>query len=281
MFFQRISNGWALAKQSFRVLMLDKELLLFPLFSGIACLAVIASFALPLLGSEWVQTIGDEQGAPGDPLAYLVLFLFYFCNYFVIVFFNSALIACAVIRFKGGDPTVADGFRASFSRLPQIVAWALVSATVGLILKIIESRSQRAGRFAAALLGSAWGIATYFVVPVLVVEKLGPGAAIKRSLSVLKNAWGETIVANFGIGFIVFLLMIACMGPALFGVFIGGTVAVTAGIVLSVLGVLLVSLVSSAVNAISLGALYLYASDGAVPAHFDNDFLSHAFVARR
>ena len=254
---------------------------MFPLLSGIACLAVLASFAVPLWSAGVLEQLQTEQNVSLDnPLVWVLLFAFYFCNYFVIVFFNSALVACAVIRFRGGDPTVADGFRAAFARLPQIVAWALVSATVGVILKAIESRSRRAGGIAAGLLGAAWGIATYFVVPVLVVERVGPFQAVKRSLSVLRRAWGEAIVSNFGIGFIVFLLILVSLVPVAVGALIGSPVAIAAGVVVTILLAMLIALVSSALNAIVLGALYLYASEGSVPAHFDDQFLQHAFVQR-
>jgi hypothetical protein len=278
--FDRISNGWELAKQSFRVLMLDKEMLLFPLLSGIACLLVLASFAVPLAGSDYVQDAREDGTAPTDPMAYVILFAFYFCNYFVIVFFNAALIACAIIRFNGGDPTVADGLRAAVARLPQIIAWSLVSATVGVILKAIESRSERAGRIAVGLLGAAWGIATYFVVPVLVVEKVGPFEALKRSLSVLRKTWGEAIVANFGIGVIIFVVILACFIPAVIGFVLGGQTMVISGIVVSVLLVILVSLVSSAVNTIVVGALYQYAASETTPQHFDAQALSDAFAPK-
>jgi hypothetical protein len=278
--FERISNGWELAKSSYRCLMLDKELLVFPLLSGLACLVVLASFALPLMNSDYVQTVEEDGQAPSDPLAYAILFLFYFCNYFVIVFFNAGLVACAIIRFNGGDPTVGDGFRAAAARLPQIFAWALVSATVGVILKVIESGRSRIGRIAAGLLGMAWGAGTYFVVPVLVVEKVGPVQAVKRSLSILRHTWGEALVSNFGIGLFVFLMILACLVPAVLGVLVGSTYAVITGIVITVLLVILVSLVSSALNGIVLGALYLYASEDRVPPQFDTTSFRGAFVQR-
>jgi len=278
--FERISNGWELAKSSYRCLMLDKEMLVFPLLSGVACLVVLASFAVPLMDSDYARAIQEDNQAPDDPLAYVILFLFYFCNYFVIVFFNSGLIACAIIRFNGGDPTVADGFRAAAARLPQIFAWALVSATVGVILKAIESRSSRAGRIAAGLLGMAWGAGTYFVVPVLVVEKVGPLAAVKRSLSILRRTWGEALVSNFGIGLFVFLMVLACFIPAALGVLAGTGGTTVAGIALTVVLLILVSLVSSALNGIVLGALYFYAAENRVPTQFDAGFFRDAFVQR-
>ena len=281
--FARLSNGWTLAKQSFRVLMLDKELLLFPLLSGISCLLVLASFAIPLWNSEFGQALFEDGEGTQNPLAWVVLFLFYLVNYFVIVFFNSALVACALIRFKGGDPTVGDGLRASMQRLPVIFAWAALSATVGVILKAIETQSERIGQIASALLGAGWSIATYFVVPVLVVEKAGPVDAVKRSWSVLKKTWGEAIGANFGIGFMVFIASFLCFVPIFVGGYFLANDQMALGISSMVFGfvaLMIVSLVSSALNSIILTALYLYAAEDEIPEQFDDGLMRHAFASK-
>jgi len=281
--FDRMANGWEMAKESLGVLRMDKELLLFPLVSGIACLLVLASFALPLWNSEYFQLIVNDGQVPQDPIAYVLMFAFYFVNYFVIIFFNSALVACAVIRFKGGDPTVSDGLRAALMRLPQILGWAAVTATVGMILKLIESRSERVGQIVSALMGMAWSAATYFVVPVLVVEKAGPAQAMKRSLAILRKTWEEALGANFGIGLIAFLLNIPAIIFVILGVMALGTgnAALGAiGIGVGIVWILVVSLVASALDAILLAALYLYAAEGDVPRHFDSGLLQHAFQRR-
>lgn len=281
--FSRISNGWALAKQSFRVLMLDKELLLFPIMSGISCLLVLASFALPLWNSKYASVVMNDQEFPQDPVAYIILFAFYFVNYFVIIFFNSALMACAIIRLKGGNPTVTDGFRAAMNRLPQIVGWALVSATVGFILKMIESRSEKIGQLVAGLLGMAWSITTYFVIPVLVVEQKSPFDAMKRSVGILRKTWGESLVANFGIGLIVFLIMIPVVLTIVAGAITiasGNVVLGGALIAIGITSVLLVSLTSSAIHSILIATIYLYAAEDEVPAQFDRSLIEHAFVTK-
>ena len=286
--FARIATGWDLVKQSLRVLRLDTELLLFPLVSGLACLAILASFAVPLWNSPRFQGILDEGQMPNDPLAYLVLFLFYFLNYFVIVFFNSALVACAIIRFKGENPTLGDGLRAATARFPQILAWALVSATIGLILRAIESRSEKVGQLVARLLGMAWAVTTYFVVPVLVVEKVGPLQAVQRSLAVLRKTWGEALGANLSANMIFFVVALVGFLPLLGALAIGALGMSTASIVLAVIGfglalvvIVLVALVSSALHAILLAALYLYATEGTVPNEFDDNLLEHAFERRQ
>lgn len=281
--FERISNGWNLAIESWRVLRLDKELLVFPLLSGLACVLVLASFAGPLWLTGYIEVLGDNPDAHRDPIAWLLLFAFYTVNYFVIVFFNAALVACAAIRFRGGDPTVSDGLSAAGQRLPQIAGWALVSATVGVILRLIESRSERAGQFVASLLGTAWTIVTFFVVPVLVLEGVGPIDAGKRSLAIIREAWGESLVANFGIGLLVFLGSLPGIGLlALAGYFFSAGQP-ELGIALLATGILwliVLSLISSALDAIVLTALYLYATDEPLPDTFDRGLLRGAFAKK-
>ena len=283
-FSERMSTGWELAKQSFQVLKLDKELMVFPICSMIALLVVMATFAVPLfVAGVFTAPSGDSQSGTGlQILMYAVFFLFYFVSYFVIFFFNSALVGCAIIRLKGGDPVVSDGFGAAMARLPQIAAWSLVAASVGMILKLIESRSQQLGALIANLIGMAWSITTFFVVPVLVVEKAGPIHAIKRSASMIKQTWGESLTANFGIGIITFLCCLLGFLPVVGGIMLLGT-SVLAGVLLIGLGViwiLLVSLVSSALQTIVLAALYIYAAEGTMPAQFDSNAIQHAFAKK-
>jgi hypothetical protein len=278
--FDKISRGIELTKQSFAVLREEKTLLVFPLLSGLACLFVLASFAVPLWATGYAQVVFDDGRFPQDPLAYVLLFLFYFVNYFVVIFFNSALISCAIIRFHGGDATLGDGMSAAISRLPQIIGWALVSATVGVILKAIESRSEKVGQIAAALLGAGWTIATYFVVPVLVVEGVGPIAAVKRSFAILRKTWGESLTANFSIGLAVMLASLVAALPAVLGFVFGTPATIVAGIAVSVVFWIIIGLVSTALNTIVLAALYLYAAKGEVPRQFDENLLRGAYAPK-
>src|SRR5262249_48977174 len=156
--FDKISNSFALAGSSWRVLKTDKKLLIFPILSGIASLILILLFVIPLamrpelLGG--VNAQGANQGP--HPLVYVFAGVTYFLLFFISIFFNAALVSCALIRFNGGEPTLGDGLSAAASRLPQIFAWALVSATVGLLLNAIENAHEKAGYWIRAILGAAW-----------------------------------------------------------------------------------------------------------------------------
>ena len=282
--FDRISRSFSLAKSSWNVLRTDKKLIVFPIFSGVGVLLVLISFAAPLvaliLGGQ-IKIDADQNGGGVPWWVYPVTFAFYFCNYFVIVFCNAALISCALMRFNGEEPTIGDGFRAAASRLPQIVAWSLVSATVGLLLKIVENANEKIGEIVSALLGTAWTVLTFFVVPVLVVEKVGPIAAVGRSLALLKKAWGEALVGNLGLGLFKLLLILPGILVLLGGVALCATVPPVAlglaVVALAGLYLLAASAACAALDAIFLTALYQYAAFEKVPDGFDRTDVAGAF----
>ncbi len=287
--FGRISNTWGLMGDSWRILKQDKKLLLFPLLSGICCIIVIASFAIPMVTSDsWMPPQADEEGVQattGEQVTYyLKLFLFYFCNYLVIIFFNSAVVGCAAMRMNGQNPTIGDGFRICFARMPLIVGWALVAATVGLILRIIEDKNQKIGRFIAGLLGMAWTAISFLVLPILVIEKKDPITALKESTVMLKKTWGEQLMCNFSFGLIFFLLFLPGIALVAVGIFIGAStgnaVVAIACIVVAVIYFIALSLIQSALQVIFQTALYYYAKHEKAPEGFDAATLGGAMYRR-
>jgi hypothetical protein len=281
--FDRIGNSFALARSSWEVLRRDRRFIIFPVVSGLGCLLVMVSFAIAM--AIVALRGGVQMNANGQPpvWTYVVAFAFYFCNYFVIVFCNAALISCALLRFGGQEPTVEDGFRASAARLPQILVWSLVSATVGVLLKAVENAHEKAGELISAILGTAWSAVTFFVVPVLVVEKVGPFEAIGRSLQLLRKTWGEALVGHWGIGFFMFFVMLPGFVLCLLGVGLM-SVSVVFGLLvlaLAVLYLLVCGAVGSALNTIFLAALYQYASFQTVPVGFDRQVIEGAFRPKR
>lgn len=276
----RLRSGWALAVQSCRVLMLNKRLLVFPLLSGLATVFVLATF----VAGAWASGILKREEAIGDATAWVVLFGWYFANYFVIVFFNAALVSCAMTAFRGGEATLGGGLRAACARVRHIVAWALLAASVGVLLSMIEERVALVGKIVIALLGATWTVATYFVVPALVFEDLGPLDAAKRSVAILKKSWGESLVSNAGIGLATFLatLVLLVFTAATFGVVAAKASSLAVALVgaaLFVAIVLLSILAGSALKSIALCALYMYATEGRVPQAFAGAGLEYAFGA--
>ncbi|HVV01598.1 MAG TPA: DUF6159 family protein [Verrucomicrobiae bacterium] len=276
----KIRRTWSLMSASWQILKEDKGLILFPLISGICCLLLLASFAIPLAATNHWRPPGSGA-QPIDRAAYYgVLFLFYFCNYFIIVFFNSAIVACATMRMTGGQPTLGDGFRAASARLPLILGWAIISATVGLILRVIEDRSDKIGRIVAALFGAAWTITSFFVVPILVIENKNPFSALKDSTVLLKKTWGERLAANFSFGTVFFVLALPAVALFFLALFSGSFVAIVLAIALGAIYLIVLGLIQSALQSIFQAALFLYARDGQVPAGFEAGLLGDAMRSR-
>ena len=276
----KLSHTWSLMGASWRVLKKDKEILIFPLLSGICCLFVVASFAIPIISSGSWKLPEEDASTQQQIMYYGILFLFYFCNYFVIVFFNSAVIACAAIRMDGGDPTAGDGFRAAMARLPLIFGWALVSATVGLILRIIEDKSKTVGKIVAGLLGMAWTVVSFLVIPILVIEKKDPISALKESTMLLKKTWGEQLIGNFSFGLIFLLLNIPAIILVALGFFSGNTVTLITCIILAVIYLIVVALIQSALQTVFQAAVYLYAREGEAPAGFEPELLADSMTQK-
>ena len=282
--FQRISNSWELVKASYAVLKSDKELILFPILSTIGMILVTIAFAIPLFASGLIEAMADDgEPTTGQTIAGIALgFMFYFTTYTVIIFSNVALVGAAMIRLRGGDPTVGDGFRIASQHIGAILGYAAISATVGMILNAMRNEDNILSKIVASFLGTAWNLITFMVIPVLVIENVGPIEAIKRSGSLLKKTWGEQVAASFGMGMISFLIILGIV------FLIGAPVMLIAsatnsglimalGIGLIVILVVSVSLFFSALNGIFQAALYNYATEGNAGDFFDNNMMDNAF----
>ena len=277
----RFARSWQLVKLCWEVLQQDKELVVFPIVSTIGVLVVTASFVVPGFFTGFWQGVSDNGLSVGF---WVLVVLFYLVQYLVIVFFNAALVSAAIIRLTGGDPTLGDGLRGAWSHIGAILGYAAIAATVGLLLQMLRERAGFAGAIIAALGGMAWTIITFLVVPVLVVEGVGPITAIKRSAALLKKTWGEQIIGSAGIGLVFGLLSLAVdvIGIGL------GVLVMSAGIValgiaviaVAVIAIVVISLLGATLRGIYSAALYEYAVGGATGA-FDQQVLAAAFEPKR
>ena len=216
-------------------------------------------------------------------ISFIVLFLYYVAQYFVIIFANSALVGAAMIRLRGGDPTLGDGFRIALSRVGTIFGYALIASTVGMILRALaQKRENFLGRLVISLIGMAWNLATFLVVPVLVVEDVGPFEAIRRSSQLLKKTWGEQIAGNFGIGGVFGLISIGyalVLGVPLgyLGVALEAPVLFLVLIALLIVGFVILGLLSSTLSGIFAASVYRYAAEGATDAYIRPELVQNAF----
>jgi hypothetical protein len=275
----RIQRGWALTKQSFRVLRDDRSLLLFPI---IAIPAAVAATAI-VMGPGIALYTADNQEAILIAFGLVALYVLTF----VTVFFNVALAAAASTGLSGGDSSVGEGLRAARARLGVIAAWALVQAVVGLIISALQSAANDniVGTILGGLVSFAWSAATFFVVPVIALEGVGPRDAFKRSVSVLRERWGEGVVGAASASAVVFLaalLPILALGAGGYALVNSGQ-DVGGGVLFGLAGVIFVVavLIGGTVNAIFRVALYRFATEGTAVGGFDPAQMQAAFGPKR
>jgi len=274
--FDKFSNGWTIAVTSFKVLKANKQLIIFPILSAASLILIFGSFFVAMFASAgW--DMDNLRYTDNKAVGYAVLFAFYVVNYFIVVFFNMALIHCAKLYFEGEEVTVKDGINFSISRIGVIFSWALVAATVGLVLRAIQEKAGSIGKLITGLIGVVWSIATFFVVPVIAYEKLGPIDAVNRSIQLMRQKWGESLGAGFSFGLIQFLAIILLAVPAFI---IGAVVHVVAGVVVFILGVFLLSAIFSAVRTIFISAVYNNVT-GDLDGHFNQQMIDGLFIEKR
>lgn len=274
-FSDRLSNGWTITKNSFSVLQKNKQLLIFPILSSVSLILVIGIFVAGIFAAagweaEFINT--DNQ-----VLNYAILFGFYVVNYFVVVFFNMALIHCSKLYFEGEEVSVSIGLKFSASRIGVIFSWALFAATVGTILKIIQENTGIVGKVITGLLGIVWGVTTFFVVPVIAYENLGPVNAFKRSTQLMKEKWGESLASTFSMGLIQVIVFLLLAIPVFF---IAVYVNFALGIFLGIVAGFLVFAVFSAAETIFISSVY-HNITGKLDDHFDQQLVDSLFTAKK
>ncbi|MEM6878891.1 MAG: DUF6159 family protein [Bacteroidota bacterium] len=277
-FFDRLSLGWTLGIRSLGLIKDHPKLLLFPVLSGFSMLLILLSFGGAFLGLtgfdfEVMEAVFNRMEEAGDLVFWGITFVFYLVTYFIVVFFNAALVYNARVIFQDGQPSIRKGLAFSVSRIPQILAWAGLAATIGMLLQAIE---ERLGGFVSGILGFAWSLATYFVVPALVAEDISPIEALKRSSRTMKNHWGESIGVGFSLGIFVLIGIVAAIT---LGFLFGMAFHPVAGVMVGFLTVILTFIVNSAARQVFLTAVYEH-TEGNTPKEFDGDVLDGAFIVK-
>ena len=273
---ERLRRSWDLFKASWAMLREDRTLLKYPLIAGVAVLLLVAVIGLPLALTGALDT--DEIG----PVQVIALFVLYFVGYAVVFLCNTALVSVVMGRMSG-QPVADPGFGFARRHLGTILGYAAIAATVGVALNLIASKFEGVGRVVAALGGAAWSIASFLVVPVLVVEEVGPIEALKRSSSLLTKTWGEQLIGNAGIGIVTGLItfLIVAAGALLvwMAAMTGGAVLIGIVVVLVAAAVGLTLVVTNALDTIYRSAVYRYATNQPIEHYAAVEELPLAFQA--
>jgi hypothetical protein len=270
-------RSFRLVKESYEVLKKDKELMLFPIISGAAGILLLIPLLLLMFSAS---LFGDA----GNLIGYVVLFLYYVLSSFIIIFFNTGLIACANIRMNGGDPKFRDGIDIALKNLGKIFVWALISATIGVILNWLSERSGFIGRIIIGLIGMVWSLLTFFVLPIMILEKVSVTDSIKKSGALFKKTWGENVVGQFSMGIVFFLLGllgVMPLGIAVLSAISGSLPMMVVFIGITFLYWMILGILNASLSGIFLTALYNYASKGTVVSGFSEESIKGAYAPKR
>jgi hypothetical protein len=267
----RVERGAILARQSWGVMRAQPAALALPLVAALVEGAVAAGYVLGVTGTDALahRSVGH----------YIALYPLLVILTLIATFANAAIVAVADASLRGAPISVQRALSDTVGRLPLLLGWALLSATVGLVLRILEERLPLAGRIAAAIAGIAWTLATVLAIPVLVCEGVGPVTAVRRSGQLFRERWGESLTGQVAIGIPVLLVGLPLFALALIvGV---GTNSVAVAVVLIALAVGVMTALGGTLGSVFSTALYRFAVDGTAPHGFYDEYLAQSYRPRK
>ena len=274
----RIKNGLSLSVDSLYVVLRDKTLLWFPLLSMSMTMLTVWMFYLAAGNDKMMFIVNTQVNAVGQQSLnygyYATVFIAYLCLHGFAVYCNTALVACAHISMTERDSKFRDGIQAATRALPSLVIYSLLASTIGTLLSLLD-REKHLSRIIRAVVRSGWSLLTYFVIPVIVVERRFIFSALPRSGQIMGQTWGEALSAHFGLGWFLLLLNIPTAGFFAYEYYAGVVMPFSSALVLSWLLFTLI-LGTTAKNVLTV-VLYLYATTGEAPKGWKAEALQNAF----
>lgn len=273
--FQRMRQGWELTKKSWSVVRREPKLLRLPIVGGLLALLISVVVGGP---GVWIVASDDQDAVI---VGYGLIAIAAYLASFAVIYYNVVLAAAADVALMGREPDLGAARAVARSRLGAIAGWALISAIVSLLVSAVRDRGGLAGNILGSLGAAAWGFITFFVVPVLALEGIGPVAAVKRSTDLVKSRWGQQVTGNVAIGGIAGLVVFAGVLVAGLGGFLlfAGTIEAVIGGVLLAIGVLAIiggSVAAGAVRGVFGVALYHFSADDRAVGPFTDRELAAA-----
>ncbi len=312
-FIDRFKNGFVLLGNSFGVMRANPRLLLFPFATAVLTVVIGVLFMTPIVfspsshkyteGAHWKE-VGARLVIIGPPtdydlargrkesitfskqaLAYFVLA--YFLSMFLATFFNVAFVHEIFDALDGNNVSVAEGIQFALTKLKSILMWTLFAGLIGLLIKSLEERFGFFGRMVIRFIGTAWSVASVFVIPVLVLEQHSdnPIEVVKQSAGVIRKAWGEALAGYAGLqigGVIVILSMFVAIGLSGWAGWASQSfMPVAIGMLSWFAAACAFSYALGVAGQIYLCVLYRYATAGTVPNGYTKEMLGLAWTPKK
>ncbi len=301
----KFARSWAMFTASLQVLRQHPRLLLFPIVTFVCTLVITAFFLAPAVfyptgfslneGEHWfalAQIAGLQPDGAGaapvrpEPIVYAYGAVIYLVSMFIATFANTAFYHEIMQAFAGEAVSIRSGVAFAMTRLRSILMWSLFAGLVGLIIKALEERFGWIGRLVMRFVGVVWSVASVFAIPVIIREgNPNPLKLLRSSASTLRQTWGEALIGYLGVTFGGWIVAIGSI------VFLGG-MGVLSGVlqtpwpIISAVAVWLVAIITygflmTMVGHIYRCALYIYASEGVVPAPYDAGMMDAAWKVKK
>jgi len=296
-----------LFRTSVTVVRTHPKLLVFPIVTGLLTVMIALFFLAPvillLLAPHWIQG-GPLQGLADrvgflrirhgvnfnfqvQPLGTALLAGMYLFNLFLATLSSVAFNSEILEALSGRPVSIQHGLEAALRRWKPVLFWSLLAGTVGLLIRALEERFAILGRLVAGVIGLAWSVASIFAIPILVREPAlsNPFEVLSKSARTIKSTWGEMLAGYLGMQG-TNLLVMWCSIVYWLGSGALALVFSNAWILLIALGpwvfcLIAYSYLASIASRVYLCALYLYASEGAVPGPFDASMMAAPFKAKK
>jgi hypothetical protein len=261
------ATGKQLLKACWGLLRQDRELLWLPAIASLTGLIAALVLFVPGFAIGWAAS-GGNQNSWG---AWVGGVFAAFAASVVSIYFQAALVIGAYERADGGDPTLRGVLAQAWTHKGKILSWAALTTTVGVAIRTLEQRLGAVGNILGFLGGIAWAVASFLVVPIVVVENLGPIDAVKRSAELIRQTWGTSLRTTLRFGLIQLLFFLPTIVVFVIGVILvasGSTIGIAVGIVLilaAVIAFLILAMVFSAISTYARALIYRYATGRPVP----------------
>jgi len=191
-----------LLRESWSFVKYNKDLLLFPLLSFLGLCCVIAIF-FNIITSEVAYQITVENETFPSLIRIITVFLFWFLFVFNFVFFNAACLGVIYYRMAEQKSfSLFDGILLACKRFWPLALWAALWACGFTILYFAARWIVRFKWVERLLLVTVEFVntLTWFVLPIVVVERKSLVASIKDSARIFKENWGKTVVVRYSVG---------------------------------------------------------------------------------
>jgi hypothetical protein len=265
----RIRTGFKLLTQSWSVIKKDPELIAVMALGFIAQVAIF--MLLFFLAFSRAPHLADFRFP-----RFLWLYPIMFASGLVGSLSGATVIAAAMERLQGRDPSLHRAFGFALKQFPKLVRWSLVALTVGLVFYLIAEKLKLGGRILALLGGVSWAAATTLIFPVLLYEDRAVLDSVGRSASLIKKRWGEGVV---GYGSVAVALAIVTV-PIMIAGGVLAAFSLAAGITLMVAAYVGLIVLGGTIGQVFTAALYRFAADGVVTAPFGREQLESQYQNR-